>query len=107
MRARAATADAELDDFGATIAATVRGLTAVRNMSAADVAAAIGMNRSTYHRRLHGGFTASDVARLALFFGVPVQDLYDGRITTTWLPRQDSSLEPSDYRTFTRYALAA
>lgn len=90
MRARAATANEPLDDDSRMIAATVRALSGARNLTAAEVAIGIGMNKSTYHRRLHGGFTASDVAKLARFFNVPVGDLYDG--LGGRLPRDDDRI---------------
>jgi len=78
MRVRDARAGTPLAPVDATISATVRGLAAARGLSPDDVAAGIGMNRSTYYRRLAGGFSAADVAALADLFGVQVADLYDG-----------------------------
>ena len=78
MRPRHSAAGEPLDETSATISATVSALTAGQGLTAAEVARRIGMQKSTYSRRLHGGFTASDVAKLALALGVPVSDLYDG-----------------------------
>lgn len=68
----------DFDDDDRLIAATVRALAGAANMSQNEVAERIGMNKSTYSRRLHAGFLASDVKRLALLFGVPVGEIYDG-----------------------------
>jgi transcriptional regulator with XRE-family HTH domain len=68
----------DFDDDDRLIAATMRALTGATNMSQNEVAEHIGMNKSTYSRRLHAGFLASDVKRLALLFGVPVGEIYDG-----------------------------
>jgi hypothetical protein len=78
MRVRDSAAGTPLTAVDATISATVKGLAAARDLSPDDVATGIGMNRSTYYRRLAGGFSAADVAALADFFGVSVIDLYDG-----------------------------
>lgn len=67
-----------LSQVDETISATVRGLAAARGLSPDDVAAGINMNRSTYYRRLAGGFSAADVAALADFLGIEVSDLYTG-----------------------------
>lgn len=67
-----------LGEVDETISSTVRGLAAARGLSPDEVAAGIDMNRSTYYRRLAGGFSAADVAALADFFGVEVADLYTG-----------------------------
>lgn len=68
----------DFDDDDRLIAATVRALAGAANMSQNEVAERIGMNKSTFSRRMHDGFLASDVMRLALLFGVPVGDIYDG-----------------------------
>lgn len=99
MRARATQQSGAPHDQDQLIAATVRALAGAQQMSMNAVARSLGMQQSTFHRRMTGGFLASDVKRLSLLFGVPVGDLYDGLGGAIRLPRRDSNLEPSDYRT--------
>ncbi|WP_169923732.1 helix-turn-helix domain-containing protein [Propionicimonas paludicola] len=54
-------------------AAHVRGLIASRNLSRAEVAAAIGMSEAAFGRRVRGQipFNVDEVEKLAILFGVP------------------------------------
>ena len=84
------------NDGDQLIAATVRALAGAQRMSMNEVARNLGMQQSTFHRRMQGGFLASDVRRLALLFGVPVGDLYDGLGGAIRCAARDSNPEPAD-----------
>lgn len=65
-----------------TFTATVRALAVARQMTHADVAAAVDIPTSTFDRRLaKGGWTISEGARLAELFGVSIDELTTGRVT--------------------------
>jgi hypothetical protein len=69
------------DETDATIRRSIQTLIRVRDADRDDIAAQLGVHRSTFYRRLggHGApFTAGEVAVLAAFFGVPVADLFEG-----------------------------
>jgi hypothetical protein len=64
-----------------TIRRAVKALIGGRDTDSESVAAAIGMVRSTFYRRLagHGApFTGGEVQAIADHFGVPVADLFSG-----------------------------
>jgi len=69
------------DPVDEMISAAVRGLTGQRKLSPAQVAVAAGISRSAYFYKLNGQrpWKASEVERLARFFGVSRDDLYEGR----------------------------
>lgn len=58
----------------------VRLLALSRDVTVEEVAAACSIGRDTMFRRLRGAseWKASELKRLAVYFGVPVQVLYDG-----------------------------
>lgn len=67
-------------DTDRIISATVKGLYSGRSLTADDVARAIKVSHGTMNNRLRCKvpWTADEVQRLALFFGVERDDLYDG-----------------------------
>jgi len=61
------------------ISAAVRALAAGRSIKHAKVAEAIKMAQSTFERRLsHGGWTATEVAALSVYFNAAPQTLMTG-----------------------------
>lgn len=61
------------------LTASVRALTAARQLTQGDVAESVGIKRSTFERRLaHGGWTVTEAERLADLFGVALADLLNG-----------------------------
>ncbi len=78
MSSRARRTDETFAEQDELIGATVRALAGAAQMSQNQVAERVGLSKSTFSRRMHDGFLASDVMRLALLFGVPVGDIYDG-----------------------------
>lgn len=87
-----------------TIRRTVSALVKGKGLSPDDVARAAGLSRSAYFSKMkaHGrekAFKAGEVAGMAEFLGVKVQDLYDG-LGGTFVPdvraRGDSNSQPSD-----------
>lgn len=82
-----------------TVRRSVKALVQGRDMRREDVAAAVGIPRTTFYRRLAArgsaqAFTAGEVAALAAFFRVPVEELYNG-LGGALLPRLDSNQEPA------------
>lgn len=65
-----------------TIRRTVVALLHGRSIRKEDLTAVLGCSRGTVFNKLAATdarpFTASEVARLAVFFEVPITDLYDG-----------------------------
>lgn len=63
------------------ISAAVRGLIAQRRAKPAEVAAAAGISRGGLYRKMGGGapWLAEEVDRLANFFSVTRDELYEGR----------------------------
>lgn len=73
-------ATARADD---TIRRTIKGLISGRGLRVEDVAPEVGMTTATFYRRLGGhgrqqAFGAGEVAALAAYFGLEVQELYGG-----------------------------
>lgn len=73
----------EADDV---VRATIRANLAARDLHMDELAAAIGMSRSTMYRRLTSrghtaAFTAGEVAAVALALDVPIGDLFEGRVS--------------------------
>lgn len=83
MTAAWASDDMTTDEPDATISATVRALAGARRADTAEIARAIGISRNSYYNRINGEkpWHARDVARAAAYFGVPIADLYAGRVT--------------------------
>lgn len=73
-----ATTDERDDEM---ISAAVRGLIAQRRVSPAQVAMAAGVSRAALYRKLGNAspWQASEVSRLARFFDVSRDSLYEGR----------------------------
>lgn len=100
MRVRDAVAGQNLSSVDARISASVRALMGATEAPPTELAAAMGTTKTTFYRRLKGGFSAADVAALADYFGVEVSDLYTGLGGV--LPaidlraRRDSNSQPSD-----------
>jgi hypothetical protein len=73
-----------------SISAAVRALAAGRGITHADVAHAVEVATATFNRRLaHGGWTAAELVRLAVYFDVPVTSLLsglDGQVAPTIRP---------------------
>lgn len=106
MQTRARNTVHDLPSPDQQIAATVKALMAAQDLTMADVGPQIGLTKSTFHRRLTGGgFLASDVMRLAMLFGIPVGDLYDGLGGRIKCAARDLNPEPGGYRTL--WGLAA
>lgn len=63
------------------ISAAVRGLIAQRRVSPAQVAMAAGVSRAALYRKLSTAspWQASEISRLARFFDVSLDSLYEGR----------------------------
>ena len=63
------------------ISAAVRGLIAQRGMKREQVALAIGLGRSTFYNRLNNvsAWEADEVERIAGYFGVSRDSLFEGR----------------------------
>lgn len=63
------------------ISAAVRGLLAQRRINAGEVALAVGVSRAALYRKLstHSPWQADEVDRLARFFQVSRDSLYEGR----------------------------
>ena len=62
-----------------------------------DLAAAVGMSRSTMHRRLTSrgstsAFTAGELAAVALALGVPIGDLFEGRVSVVSADQRSDNL---------------
>lgn len=59
---------------------TVRGLLAVREMTALELAKILGLNRTPIYDRLRGvkPFTTEEVALMSTLFDLPVQVFFDG-----------------------------
>ena len=85
------TATSPAIDSDALITMNVRMLLARDDVHVKDVEGAIGIKSSTFYRRFEAGcWRASEVARIALHFGVPIAALYVdpriARITTDGRP---------------------
>jgi hypothetical protein len=82
--ATAATERQRDDDLDARISLMVRVLVAARRTDTRALAAALEMSRNSYYNRVNSDkpWHAKDVYRLARFFDIPVQDLYDGVFRT-------------------------
>lgn len=79
-----------------TISTTIKVLATARDIRREDIAAGVGMPRSTFFRHMRlGGWSADAVQRIADYLGVDVSQLYRG---LDLLPRQESNLQPADYR---------
>ena len=63
------------------ISAAVRGLIAQRRLTVAEVGRLVGMSRTTLYKRINNenAWEADEVDRLARFFGVSRDSLYEGR----------------------------
>lgn len=66
-----------------TVRRTIKGLIKGRQLRTDDVAAAVGIAHATLYRRLAGtgskqAFSAGEVASLARYFGVPIEQIYTG-----------------------------
>lgn len=61
-----------------TLEDRIRGLTRERRQTQDDVAAALGIHRTTLVRKLNGSsdFTVSEMLKLSAHFSVPVSSLY-------------------------------
>lgn len=80
----------QLGDADDVVRATIRANLAARSLHMDELAAAIGMSRSTMHRRLTSSgatsaFTAGEVAAVATALGVRVGDLFEGRVSVVSL----------------------
>lgn len=82
MSTSTATAAVASDPVDVMISAAVRGLIAQRRTVPAHVAAAIGVSRSAIFGKLSAErpWKAAEVERLAQFFGVSRDSLYEGRV---------------------------
>lgn len=67
-------------DDDAVISATVAALISGRHLRREDVAASVGMSKTTMYNKLNGTapWKAAEVSDLARYFGVTIQALYDG-----------------------------
>ncbi len=80
------TAETRLDpgsefDDDARISAVVRALVAGSGLKNADLAPVLGVHRASIFAKLKGEtpWKASEVAKVARYFDVPIEDLFDGQ----------------------------
>jgi DNA-binding XRE family transcriptional regulator len=67
-----------------TITRTVRALRSAHQIDASELARHLGISRQSFYNRLNGApWLASEVAALADYFGVGVEDLYSGAVNLT------------------------
>lgn len=67
-------------DDDAVISATVAALISGRHLRREDVAAAVGMSKTSMYNKLNGAapWKAAEVSDLARYFQVSIQAMYDG-----------------------------
>ena len=81
------------------VAANIRAETGRSGLTQKDIANALGVTQPAVSKRWYGdrAWKLDELGPIASILGVSVADL----VTPTgreWCPRQDSNLQPSDYR---------
>lgn len=68
-----------------TVKATINAICGAREMSLADLGAAVGIPKASMYYKMGHGFYFREVARIADYLGVSVEDLKQGRVDVTAL----------------------